>query len=386
MRGARVLVVSHTAIVGGAERSLLRFLAVRPADLALAVATPEGALADAVRALGLPVHVLRGTSGSLRLDPVETPRALAEMATMSLQVARAARAHRAELVHANTIRAGLVAVGARAFGAPPCVTHVRDVLPPTLPARVVKLVVRTGSRRSLAISGHVARRWAGNAGPDVPVVGELVDCADFVPRPQGPARAALGLPSRAPVAAVVAQITPWKGQEVAIRALAAARDEHPDALLLVVGKTAFVARATRFDNRSYERRLHELATELGVADAVRFLGAVEDVPGVLAATDVVLAPSWDEPFGLAVIEAMAMERTVLATSVGGPAEVIGDGIDGHLIDPFDVAAWGLMLSATFSEEGERRRLGASARASVLEAHTPARYAERMRAAYAGAAA
>ena len=136
-----------------------------------------------------------------------------------------------------------------------------------------------------------------------------------------------------PVLALVGQITPWKGQEEAVRAIARVRAAYPSAILLLVGEAKFVSRATRYDNRSYLRRLHETVAELGLGDAVRFLGEREQVPDILRACDVALLPSWEEPFGRAVVEAMAMGTPVIATSVGGPAEIIRDGVDGVLVAP-----------------------------------------------------
>src|SRR3954467_3997936 len=210
----RVLVVSHTGLVGGAEHSLLRFLAAARGRAEIAVATPPGPLADPVAALGVPVLARRGTSGSLRLHPVHTARALGELAVMAVQIRRHARAFGADLVHGNTIRAGLVAVAARALGAPPAVVHVRDVLPGTPVTRALRGLLRRGSAGTIAISRHVARAWAGrDDAPGVHLVMELVDPDVFAPAPAGVAatRAALGLPEGAEVLAVVAQITPWKG-------------------------------------------------------------------------------------------------------------------------------------------------------------------------------
>ena len=378
----RTLIVSHTAALGGAEHSLLRFLDALPAGYATAVACPDGPLAGALSARGVPRLALRGTTGSLRLHPVHTPQALAEIAEMAMQVRRHAGRLGVQMIHANSVRAGLVAVGARALGGPPVAVHVRDVLPPGRVSDGTRAQLRRGARTIVAISQHVARAFAGDpCGPGVHVVMELVDPRRFAPAPQDRARAALGLPAGAPVLAVLAQITPWKRQDLAIRVLADIRRTRPDAILLVVGEVLFDGPATRMDNRAYERGLHALAAQLGVADAVRFAGRSDDVPSVLAAIDVLLVPSREEPFGLCVIEGMAMERAVVATSVGGPAEVIADGIDGRLVDPLDTAGWSSAAAALLDDAPRRAAMGAAARRRVLESFTPARYAAAMARAY-----
>src|SRR5581483_6439445 len=78
--GVRVLYVNHTAEVSGGERSLLALLAALPAEVRPLLAAPPGPLTERAREQGLQTHPIRGTAGSLRLHPLHTPRALAEMA------------------------------------------------------------------------------------------------------------------------------------------------------------------------------------------------------------------------------------------------------------------------------------------------------------------
>src|SRR5207237_7753631 len=119
----------------------------------------------------------------------------------------------------------------------------------------------------------------------------------------------------------------------AIRALALLLPDYPQARLLIVGGAKFTDPTARFDTRRYRQELETLAIELGVADRVTFMGERNDIPEVMAALDVVLMPSWSEPFGIVGIEAMAMEKPLVATMYGGPADVIRSGFDGMLIEP-----------------------------------------------------
>lgn len=125
----RVLYVNHTAEVSGSERSLLSLLAALPPHVHARVASPPGALAQATERLGIPVSTIAGTAGSLRLHPLHTPRALADMSRAALQLRGAARRHRADVVHANSIRAGIELGLARvspAGGSYTCATACRQ--------------------------------------------------------------------------------------------------------------------------------------------------------------------------------------------------------------------------------------------------------------------
>jgi glycosyltransferase involved in cell wall biosynthesis len=162
----------------------------------------------------------------------------------------------------------------------------------------------------------------------------------------------------------VAQITPWKGQDVAIRALADVRKSHPHARLLLVGSVKFDSRSTRYDNAAYLAGLRSLISELGLEDAVIFTGQQPDVPAIMRAVDTILLPSWEEPFGRVVTEGMAAGAAVIATSVGGPAETITDGKTGLLVPPKDPQAWVRAINRVLDDPEFGHRLGEAARGSM----------------------
>jgi D-inositol-3-phosphate glycosyltransferase len=163
----------------------------------------------------------------------------------------------------------------------------------------------------------------------------------------------------------VAQITPWKGQDTAIRMLAGVREHHPDTHLLLVGSITFETKATRFDNRSFFERCKELVTELGLDSHVHFLGQRDDVPGLLRAFDFSVLPSWDEPFGMAAAESMAMRTPIFVSSVGGISEYIDDGVSGRVLPPREPDAWVAAALAALADPDGVKAMGERARERVL---------------------
>jgi glycosyltransferase involved in cell wall biosynthesis len=162
--------------------------------------------------------------------------------------------------------------------------------------------------------------------------------------------------------AIVGRLAEWKGQRLAIEAFASAFPEG-GALLRVVG-------APMFGEEAYAESLPELAVSLGVADRVEFCGFVDDVAGVLGATDVVVHASvLPEPFGQVVIEAMGAGCAVVVADAGGPAEVVTDGVDGVLYPMGDRAALAAALRRLAGHAELRARLGAAA-ARTAAAFTP----------------
>jgi len=376
----RVLYANHTALVSGGERSLLDLLAALPESVEPRVAVPRGPLQDAVARLGIPTTSIAGTAGSLRMHPAHTPRALAQMAYAASQLHRAASAQRAEVVHANSIRAGIV-LGLARIPRAARVVHVRDCLPPGAVSSATMRLIAATATTVVANSRYTADSVrAAAAGAPLEVVYNAVDAERWDPEriDREQARAALGeAASRRLLLGVVGQLTPWKGQDTAIEALMLLRRERLDAHLLLIGSTKFVDRATRFDNRAYVERLQSLIADAGLQDRVSWLGDRSDVPQLMRALDVLLLPSWEEPFGRAAIEAMAMEVPVLATSVGGPAEIIEDGREGYLLPPREPDAWARAVRRVAESPEHGRQMGRAGRSRVQAKFTIGRQVEAM---------
>lgn len=379
----RVLYVNHTAEVSGAERSLLSLLASLE-DVQRSAAVPAGRLAQAIAELGVPVREIAGTAGSLRLHPLHTSRALTEMGVAAAQVRRVAARDGAEVVHANSIRAGLVLALARPARAA-TVVHVRDCLPRGVVSDATQRLIAATATTVVANSQYTARALAAAApAARVEVVHNPVDVARFDPAliDRQRARARLGVAGeREVLLGVVAQLSPWKGQRTAVEALRQLVADGVDARLLLIGSAKFVARATRFDNRAYVEGLRAQVAAAGLGERVSLLGERDDVPELMRALDVLLLPSEEEPFGRALIEAMALEVPVLATSVGGPPEIVREGVEGHLVAPGDAAAWAGAVRRVLSSPDRGAALGRAGRRRVLAEFTAERHAQAMREVY-----
>jgi L-malate glycosyltransferase len=374
----RALYVNQTSQVSGAERSLLALIdglgdAVEPL-----AACPPGELAQLLRERGIETLPIAGTAASFRLHPVHTSRGLLDIGRSSLQMRRLVGRQRPDLVHANTTRASLLALLARARGGPPVLAHIRDWAPE---GRFSRFVLGTIARRADAIvanSAYVAGQFDGlPLRSPVHVLHNPVDLDRFDPAvaDRGAMRRELGVPDGAVALATIAQLTPWKGQDDAIRILAELASGGENAVLLIAGSAKFAGAGTQFDNAAFERRLHELVAELGVEERVLFLGERSDVPAILAATDLLLLPSWREAFGRIAIEAMAMAVPVAATEVGGPAEIVRPGVDGLVLPPRQPQRWARELQPLIRSGELRRQYGDRARARAqefgLEAHAAA---------------
>jgi glycosyltransferase involved in cell wall biosynthesis len=379
----RVLYVNQTAAISGAERSLLDLLGALPADVDPVLACPDGPLARRARTLGVPWRRIPATDASFRLHPRHTSRALLELSAQAAAVHTVGRSMRPQLVHANTTRAAIAAVAARRLGGPPVVAHIRDWVPPGRAATMTLRFVASGAALTLANSRFAAGQLASGSGT-VRVVHNPVDHRRFAPGivQRADARRRLGLDEGDEVLAVIAQLTPWKGQAEAVEMARLLRRERPRLRLLLVGSAKFTAPGTRFDNASYARRLEERVTEEGLQDTVRLLGEREDVPGIMAALDLLLLPSWREAFGRVAAEAMAVGVPVLATDVGGPAEIVRDRVDGLLLPPRAPATWAAAAAQLLDDPRRRATMGRAGVQRAREEFGLERHVGRVRQAYA----
>ena len=152
----------------------------------------------------------------------------------------------------------------------------------------------------------------------------------------------------------VSRLVPRKGITEVIRALTAL----PDVELLVAGGPP----AAMLHEDESAAALRAVAVAFGVAERVRFLGALDRdaVPPLLRSADVVCCCPWYEPFGLVAVEAMACGVPVVATDVGGLAETVVDGRTGLLVPPRSSDAVAAALASLLDDPERRRRMGQAA--------------------------
>jgi L-malate glycosyltransferase len=362
----KILFVNHTSAASGAEFALMRLVGAVRRHHHVAVACPEtGPLADLLDDAAVQHVRIPAFEASLRLDPVQTPLNLTRLGIGGVALKRAAKRFDADLLHANTPRAGLVAALANRLGGPPLVVRAHEHIPlDSVVGRSIRSVLGRSANAILTVSQEIERRI--NDGLPRPVATHVYNSFDrdrFDPDRVVPAavRRELGIGMDTPLLGHVAQITPWKAQDTSIQALAKLRESGVPAHLLIVGNIAFAGRGVRYDNPAYLQELHQLVAELGVQDSVHFLGQRGDVPGILRELDLSLLPSWDEPFANVMLESMAMRTPLLVSSVGGGPELVEDGVTGRVLPPRRPEAWASAVAELLSDRQRLARMGIRAR-------------------------
>ena len=317
-------------------------------------------------------------------------------------------------MHTNSLKAGVYgSLAARAAGVP-VVWHLRDrIAPDYLPRPAVGLVRRLVGRMADGVvanstatletlapreerekphtpeTGARDRSRGRRASPDsmeppgsprtldAPAAGVceksrvrcvIPDTVEPSPYPHTPDPSATTF-------GIVGRIAPWKGQDLFVRAFAAAFPNAGTERAVIVGTPLF-------GEEECERELIELIARLGLTERVALRGFREDVWSELAQIDVLVhASTIPEPFGQVVLEGMAAGLPVIAPDEGGPAELIADGETGRLFAARSVDALAAAMRALNGDPRARERLGNAAQRSI-EAYHPARVGERLEEVYA----
>lgn len=334
---------------GGAQRLALETCrTLDPARYrpALLCVRDRGPLVPAAEAQGVPVRTLARLRRPWDLAAVPV-------------IARALRQLGADIVQVPLYsRAGpYVRLAARLAGVPLVVCHEHCRERPPGPGRRLADRLLTDRRTRFVAVSQADADWLvaqGTPADRIAVIHNGIDTQRFRPADRAAARAELGLAPELPLVLVPARLEHRKGQADLLAALPALLARVPGALIWFAGGGPLAT------------VLPALAAAADLSAAVRFLGPRADIPRLLAAADVMVLPSRMEGLPLAVLEALAAGRPVVATKVGGTGEAVMDGVTGRLVPARDPAALATALADLLSDPIGAAALGGRGRALAVE--------------------
>jgi len=321
--------------MGGAERSLLAIVAAldRSHFRACAALGSDGDLAEGLRSLHMPVAVIPMAPIARTRNPLRLLKAAIQLRTSARRIVRFAEQQNVALLYANKNTVIFPTLAAARRLARPSLWHVRNRA-----ARfgwIGSWVVRHYSK--LLFMSEALREPFDRAFPQLrhkfATLHEGIPLEPFAEldlSARRRIRTELGVPLDAPLIGMIGRITPWKGQAEFVEAAAIVLKDCPDAYFLVVGDCISSPAEALADAR-YRDQVQAQRDALGLHDRVIFSGHREDVPALLAAMDVFVLPSIEEPYGLVLLEAMAAGVPTVATSAGGVPEIAEDHVHALLV-------------------------------------------------------
>jgi glycosyltransferase involved in cell wall biosynthesis len=333
---------------GGAEQLLRLFLRYLPDDPVnwIPIFFESGPLVEEARTLGFDVQIL--PVGRLR-QPIRYTRAVE-------QLTRLFRQKQVTLVLSWMGKAHLYGGVAARVGGIPAIWFQHGI--PQGRAWMDRLITRIPAAGVLACS-QAAAEAQRQLRPErsIIVVYPAVDLSAFdpdsLPTPLE-ARRQLGLPENGPLIGMVGRLQRWKGMHTLVQAMPQILERYPEASAVIVGGRHEL-------EPDYEDELRRLINWLGLQDRVWLTGFQTDIPRWMQAMDVVVHASDREPFGVVVIEAMALGKPVVAGSEGGPLEIITEGVDGLLAPYEDVETLARQIRRYLDDPDFARRVGEAAR-------------------------
>jgi len=366
----RVILFTDADVFAGTERHMLDLArGLRAVGAAVSLACPSpSALEDAARAEDLPFL------------PIQK-RGLLDRGAVHV-LARLLKSGRADIVHAHNGRTALAAAAAvRLAGRGRCVmtqhflepNHTAQRGPKALLSGLAHRWVVGRMSRILAISEAV--RAAMIARKEVPeakitVIPNGISAPDAGLRERAAAtRQSLGVAADAPLVVCAARLEAEKDVGSLVTAMDKVRASAPAARCLIAGQG------------SLRPALEQQIQGLGLGDVVRLLGFRADALALIAAADLFVLPSLAEPFGLALLEAMALGRPVIATRAGGPLEIVEAGVTGLLVPPASPGALAEAIRRLLSDPAAARHLGETGRARFAAKFTAERMARATLAVY-----
>lgn len=163
-----------------------------------------------------------------------------------------------------------------------------------------------------------------------------------------------------PIIGIVGNIMRWKGQIVVLQAIKEIKNFYPDIKCLIIGKVAL-------RSETYKQELDKYIIDNNLKNNITFTGFRNDVPGVLSLLDIMIHASIEpEPFGMVLLEGMAMQKPIIATKAGGPVEIIADGETGMLVPMNNPNKMAEAIIYLLSNKNKRIEMGEKGRKRLIE--------------------
>lgn len=349
MKKIKIAHIVYGLKLAGAEK-LIWYITSRPDrsryESVVATLSMGGPLQEMLRASGVPVCFMAKRH---RYD-----------VSVLLRLVRFLRREHIDLVHTHLFGGDIWGRTAAAIAGVPVIVsslHGVDVWMSGTQRALERWTARC-AHRLIAVSEEVKKSYVSGVGvpaEKISVVYSGIDCSRFPAAvDRGRTLRDLGVPERAVLVGIACRLEPEKDLFTWLKAARIIAAQVTAAEFVIAGEG------------SQRQELQEFSRNLGISERVHFLGLRDDVAEIFSASDLVMFSSRFEGLSLALLEAMASGRAVIATDIGENRAVIEHGRSGVLVNPGDADALAGAAVRLLKDEKERQRLGEAARLTVKE--------------------
>ena len=272
-------------------------------------------------------------------------------------LARFVRANNVQIVHAHAAKDYHLAALVVRLASRSRLVLTRHAL---FPLRPINKPLLRGASRVIAVSRAVAESLRRNGvieSSKITVVHNGIDTdRSYQPNARG------GV-----LVGTVGHLAPIKGHDVFVRAAALISTRRPDVRFVIIGED-------KSPQMEYRKFLENLTAELGLSGIVTMPGWQDDMPTTLSSLTLFVSAARSEPFGLAIVEAMAAGLPIIAAASEGALEIIEDGHTGKLVPADDPETLAQAITDLLDDPLERSRLGSNAQLAARRRYSLARMA------------
>ncbi len=368
MKKARVLVINNCANqYCGAERSLISFLEESSGKVGFFLVTfyieKKSSLPNNVKTLdNFPFEWF------VKLNTLkEYIRCIKKVFNGIIKLRIVIRRESVNVIYSNTVKSHVYGAFLRLCTKKKTIWHVRD----NIQQGILSRFLTRQSDKIICISQHIYSQVNVPADKKVLIYGGI-DTEYWRPgENRMMLKEELSLQKDTLIIAQISQITPWKRHQDFIKAAKILTRTYSNVHFLIIGEDI------SGNNQVYKTDLKKLVKEEGLSSYFSFLGHREDVRDIINEIDILVHPAINEPFGRVLIEAMAMEKPVVAYDCGGPKEIIIDEVTGCLAEPFDYSGLALRVSRLLWNINLREQFGQAGRRRVVNHFNIERYVNEM---------
>ncbi len=350
MEQHKIVFVDHTAVMGGAELSLLD-LAAAYAETSKVLLYEDGTLRERLEQKRVSVEIDKASTAMLNLKAsggLSSLSYIPELWRIAGNVSRVASGY--DLIVANSQKSFITAALATLRNSPPVIWHLRGILTAKHFSKINRLVAiffaNRFASRVIVNSQATAKAFVAAGGRKelchVVYNGFQSQKFDVVtPEQTAQIRSQLGI-GDAPLVGLFSRLSYWKGQHILLEAVKKLSKVH----VILVGEALF-------GEQEYVSELKELSTAPELEGRIHWLGFRDDIPTLMKTCDLVAHTSTEpEPFGRVIIEGQLAQKPVVASAAGGALELIEDGVNGYLFSPGDSSALSNLIAKLISNPSQ----------------------------------
>jgi len=341
----------HKEIIGGGQISLLQLLKGLHREEFQPVICCPGPGEFSIEAKGTKLKIVYMPMPSFKSFKIFT------IFSSIRKIIRTIKEEDIDLIHSNSSRSMIYAALVRIFYKIPILWHIRI----TERDAILDRILQPFASKIIAISKAVAKRfsWMKNQ-EKIAIIHNGLDLKEFNNCSSFPKiKEEFYIKKATVLIGTAAKLQPKKGIHVLLQAIPLIRKYFSNAKFLIIGNDAD-------PKEQYLQKLTEIARHSKEEKNIIFTGFRRDIPQLMSALDIFVMPSLIEPFGRVLLEAMAAEKAIVASRVGGIPEIVDDGETGILVPPGDTKKLAEAIISLIQNKSMREMMGKKGRKRVEE--------------------